>query len=73
MPISERSNDPRRFLLIVYDHHQPSAWSDVLLEEALPIRPVIRFLMIGRFHGIEDGLQVRLKLRMTAVRVQDMQ
>lgn len=71
MSIAERGDDPCRFLFIVYDHHQPSAWSHFALEEALAVRPVVRFPMVGRLYGVEDRLQVRLKLCVTTVRVED--
>jgi len=36
---AERGHDPSWLLLRVYDDHQPTAWSYVLLEEPLPVRP----------------------------------
>lgn len=71
MSIAERGNDSCWFLLIVYDYHQPSARPHVPPEETLAMRPAVRFPMVGRLHGFEYTLQVRLKLHMAAVRVQD--
>lgn len=69
MSIAERGNDSCWFLLIVYDHHQPSARSHVPLEETLAMRPAVGFPMVARLHRAEYTVQMRLKLYMTAVRV----
>ena len=62
MSITERGNDARWFLLIVYDHHQPSARSHVTLEEALAVaHPLLRHAHrdTGRSHrGPERVAQV---------------
>lgn len=73
MSIAERRNDPCGFLLIVYDHHQPSARSDVPLKETLAMRPAVGFSMIGQPHSVQYVLQMRLKLYMATVRIQDVQ
>jgi hypothetical protein len=70
MSIAERGDDPRRVLLIVYDHHQPLARSCFALEEPLPVRPAIWFPMVRRFDRVEDKAQIRLKLCVPTVRVQ---
>jgi hypothetical protein len=54
MSIAERCDDPCRFLLIVYDHHQPLARSGVALEEPLAVWPTVRFPVIWRFDRVED-------------------
>lgn len=48
MSVAERCHDPGWVPLRVYDDHQPKAWSYVLLEEPLSVRPGVCFSMIRR-------------------------
>lgn len=70
MSVAERSHDPGWLLLRVYDDHQPTAWSYVLLEEPLPMRPGVSFSMIRRSDRFEHRGEMGLKLDMAAVRIE---
>ncbi len=73
MPVAERGHDPCWLLRKVYDDHQPIGGSRVALEEPLPIGPALWFSMVGRVEGVQDGLQMRLKLGVALVWIQDVQ
>lgn len=72
MPVAQRRDDPRWLIFKVYDHHQPSTWSLIELEEPFTIRPAIGFAVVRRADCVEDDDQMRLKLGVTVPRVQDM-
>jgi hypothetical protein len=71
--ITEGCHDTRRLLCRVYDDHQPAGGTNSGLEETLTICPRLPFSVIGRLKCSEDGLQMRLKLRVPIVRIQDVQ
>lgn len=73
MPVAESGDDSRRLLLRVYDDHQPSAGSDITLEEPLTMRPAVWFSMVRRVERVHDGRQMWLELVVTVVRIQDVQ
>lgn len=70
MSVAERGHDPGWLLLRVYDDHQPTAWSYVLLEEPLSARPGIWLSVIRRGDGVDYRFEMRLKLGMAAVRIE---
>jgi hypothetical protein len=56
MSIAESRHDSRWRLLIVYDHHQPSARPHIALEEPLTVGPVVGCPMVGHLHSVENLL-----------------
>jgi hypothetical protein len=68
--VAERGHDPGWLMLRVYDDHQPTAWSYVLLEESLSVQPGIWLSMIRPGNGVEYGLEMGLKLDMAAVLIE---
>lgn len=70
MSVAECGHDPGWFFLRVYDDHQPTAWSYVLLEEPFSVRPGVWFLVIWRGDRVEDRPQMGLKLGMAGVRIE---
>jgi hypothetical protein len=68
--ITKRGHDPGWLLFRVYNDHEPTAWSYVLLEEPLSVRPGVWLSMIRGGNGIEYRLEVGLKLGMAAVRIE---
>ena len=73
MSIAECRNDPCWLLCRVYDDHQPAGRSGFTLEEPLSIGPSLLLPMVGRLKCVEHRLQMRLKLGVAVMRVQDMQ
>jgi hypothetical protein len=65
--VAERGHDPGWLLLRVYDDHQPTAWSYVLPEEPLSVRPGVWLSMIWRGDRFEHRREMGLKLGMAAV------
>jgi hypothetical protein len=70
--VAERGHDPGWVLLRVYDDHKPTAWSYVLLEEPLSVRPGVCFSMIWRGDCLEHRPEMGFKLDMAAVRIKHM-
>lgn len=70
MSVAESSHDAWRLLSRVYDHHQPLARSDILLEEALARRPWVRLAMIGIGKYRKNTSEMGLKLWMPLLREQ---
>jgi len=68
--VDERGHDPGWLVLRVYDDHQPAAWSYVLLEEPLPVRPSVGFSMIRRSDCFEYRPEVGLKLGMATMGIE---
>jgi hypothetical protein len=62
--VVERGDDSRRLLLEGYDHHQPSAWAENLLEEAFAERLSVRLPMVWRRDRGDECIEMRGKLWM---------
>ena len=71
MSVSERGYDPRRLYVEVYDHHQPATGARIPLEEALTVRALVGFAMVGRRDRREHCIEVRRQLGMAGVLIQD--
>ena len=71
MSIAQRGNDPCRFLLIVYDHHQPPTGTGIPLIEALAVGTLVRLAMIRRRNRSENRGDVRSHLGVADLRIQD--
>ena len=71
MSIAECRNNPCWLLCRVYDDHQPMGRSGFALEEPLSIGPSLRFAVVGQLKRVKHRLQMRLKLGVALVRIQD--
>jgi hypothetical protein len=69
--VTERGHDSRRLLIRVYDDHQPATRPGLSLEEPHSVGPTVGFSVVWRADRVQQGMQMRLELGVTAVRIEN--